>query len=160
MKTASMFALMLAGTAVVLTGCSPARSGGQPTATAPAVNPWQQTAIWVQQDGQARPFENGARLVVGELGVEIFVAPFPPMREGSIDLFLTHAASGRPVEGDLKIVFDMYMPHGSIRAAALPTGGGHYLIPYKLVMPGEWRADIAITHQGEPAALALIFRLE
>lgn len=160
MKRTLILGLMLAGAAVVLAGCSPVPGGGQPTASGTAANPWEQTAMRVEQDGQARPFENGTRLEIGELAVEIFVAPYPPLREGSIDLFLTDAASGRPVEGALKIVFDMYMPHGSIRATALPTGGGHYLIPYMLVMPGEWRADIVITHQGEPASLALIFRLE
>ncbi len=156
---AVILGLLLVGASVALAGCGPASGGGQPDPPVTA-NPWQRTAMWVEQEGQPRPFQNGTRLAMGELAVEIFVAPYPPLREGSIDLFLTDATGSRPVEGDLQIAFDMYMPHGSIRAAAIPTGGGHYLIPYKLVMPGEWRVAIVITHQGQPATLALIFRVE
>lgn len=161
-KTAVVIGVLLAGAALALGGC--ARPGGEspPSAATPGTaDPWRETAIWVEQDNETRPFENGTRVAAGGLSIEIFVAPYPPLREGSIDLFLTDPATDRPVEEHApQIVFDMYMPHGSIRAAALPMGGGHYLIPYKLVMPGEWRADITITGAGGRAVLALIFRVE
>lgn len=147
--------------AIGLSGCS--RSAGAPQ-TPPAAgekNPWQRTALWVEQGGVTRPFENGATVSIGDLNIEIFVAPYPPLREGSIDLYLTEKATGAPANaGSLRIVFDMYMPHGSLRAQALPTGGGHFLVPYLLVMPGEWRLDISVTHGSDVVALALLFKVE
>ncbi len=123
-------------------------------------NPFHKTALWVEVDGEARPFENGASVVLGEVNVELFVAPFPPAREGSIDLYVTDRASGSPVEdGAMNISFDMSMPHGSISAQALPTGGGHSLVPYKLVMPGEWRMDITISRSADVAQLSLLFEV-
>lgn len=117
--------------------------------------------MWVELDGVAKPFENGGRVTVGAIVVEIFMAPFPPLREGSIDLYLTEKGTGRPVSGNtLRILFDMDMPHGSIRAEALPTGGGHFLVPYKLVMPGQWRIDITIAKDSSLAEFALIFKVE
>ncbi len=98
---------------------------------------------------------------MGDANVEIFVAPYPPLREGNIDLYLTDRATGKPLESNaLRIIFDMDMPHGSIRADALPTGGGHFLVPYKLVMPGQWRVEITVTRGGNWAAFALIFKVD
>ncbi len=145
--------------ALAAAGCGRA-SGTPPGAGAQQQSPWQATKLWVEQDDQTRPFENGTALAVGDVTVEIFVAPYPPLREGSIDFYVTDGATGKPVEGGLKIIFDMYMPHGSIRADALSTGGGHFLVPYKLVMPGEWRADITIARGGDAASLAVIFRVD
>ncbi|MBI3953697.1 MAG: FixH family protein [Chloroflexi bacterium] len=100
-------------------------------------------------------------MVVGAVNVEVFIAPYPPQREGSIDLYITEKTTGKPVEtGSVDMAFDMYMPHGRIRAEAQSTGGGHYLVPYKLVMPGEWRLDMTVSRSGEVAALALIFRTD
>jgi len=90
--------------------------------------------------------------------VEIFVAPYPPLREGTIDLYVTSRTTGKPLGGALKILFDMYMPHGNIKVEAAPMGDGHFLVPYRLVMPGEWRADITIA--GSPAPFALIFQVQ
>ncbi len=160
MRTVARLAVIVTA-AVALTGCVRAASSPQGSATVNAESPWRKTVLWVEQGGQTQPFENGTTLAVGDVNMEIFVAPYPPLREGSIDLYLTERASGKPAEaGGLKVVFDMYMPHGSIRAQALPTGGGHFLIPYRLVMPGEWRVDINITHRRDAAALALIFKVE
>lgn len=146
---------ILVGCAVVLadlaaTGpMSVARAGPQPT------------VMWVELDGRARPFQNGERIAVGDVNIEIFVAPYPPLREGTIDLYLTDRATGRPLDGKaLRIIFDMDMPHGSIRAEALPTGGGHFLVPYKLVMPGQWRVEITVTRSSNWATFALIFKVD
>lgn len=160
MKRMVALAAMVAALAILSAGCS--RSNGSLPTTGPGQqNPWQRTALWVEQDGQARPFENGQAVAVGTVTVELFIAPYPPLREGSIDLYARDRVTGQPVEGDgLQIIFDMYMPHGSIRAKAVPTGGGHYLIPYKLVMPGEWRVDITISASRDVAALAFIFRVD
>ncbi len=153
-------ALVVIGLAAGLAGLPWDLRPAQPV-TAAAGKPGTATVMWVEQDGQARPFENGGRVTVGDVTVEIFVAPYPPLREGSIDLYLTDRVTGKPLQGNaLKIIFDMYMPHGSIRAEALPTGGGHYLIPYKLVMPGQWRVDFTITRSGGTAAFALIFKVD
>jgi len=117
--------------------------------------------MWVEQDGRARPFQNGERLSIGDVNVEIFVAPYPPLREGTIDLYLTDRATNKPLESNtLRIIFDMDMPHGSIRTEALPTGGGHFLVPYKLVMPGQWRVEITVTRGGNWAVFALIFKVD
>ncbi len=147
--------------AIGISGCSRSTSSPQGPPPATGQNPWQKTALWVEHDGQTQPFDNGATVSIGDLDIEIFVAPYPPLREGSIDLYLTEKATGAPVNaGSLRIVFDMYMPHGSLRAQALPTGGGHFLVPYRLVMPGEWRLDISVTHRNDAVALALLFKVE
>ncbi len=150
-----------------LAGCSrvavaPGNEGAAPPAAAtPARNPWEKAFLWVEQDGRTRPIENGTAVALGEVTVEVFVAPFPPLREGSIDLYVTETATRKPVDDSaLRIIFDMYMPHGSIRAEALPTGGGHFLVPYRLVMPGEWRADVTVTHGRSDATIGLIFRVD
>ncbi len=126
----------------------------------------QRTALWVVtegagQGGQAVPFENGTAVSVGDVDVELFIAPYPPAREGSIDLLVSDKATGAPVEGGgLDIIFDMDMPHGNIRAEAVPSGGGHYLVPYLLVMPGTWQVDVTITHADAVRALAFIFKVD
>lgn len=145
---------------MIFAACSSGRNLPQASPDMEGQSPWQKTALWVEQDGKTKPFENGSAIDVGGVTVEFFVAPYPPTREGSIDLFVRDKTTRAPVEsGNLRIAFDMYMPHGSIRAEALPTGGGHYLIPYKLVMPGEWRVDITISHGGDTVTLAFIFRV-
>lgn len=160
MRRIAGFAALLIAVTLWLSGCSrPAETQGTDTAT--GGNPWERTALWVDLGDRTTPFANGSTLPVGDLNLEIFVAPFPPLREGSIDLYLTDRATGRPAEaGALKITFDMFMPHGVIRAQALPTGGGHFLVPYRLVMPGEWRLDITIAHRNDVIALALIFKVQ
>ncbi len=146
---------ILAGCAAVL--ASLATAGPVRAASAGA----QPTTMWVELDGRARPFQNGERVTVGDVNIEIFVAPYPPLREGTIDLYLTDRATGRPLDGKaLRIIFDMDMPHGSIRADALPTGGGHFLVPYKLVMPGQWRVEITVTRSNNWATFALIFKVD
>ena len=153
-------AMILIGLAVGLAGWIGSIVLAEPTSAAPG-KPATATVMWLEQDGQARPFENGGRVTVGDVTVEIFVAPYPPLREGSIDLYLTDKATGKPLQRNApKVIFDMYMPHGSIRAEALPTGGGHYLIPYKLVMPGQWRVDFTIARNGSTAAFTLIFKVD
>lgn len=160
MKRIAGFAALLIAVSLWLAGCS-RPAGPQESTTAADGNPWERTALWVELGDQTQPFENGSTLGVGDLNLELFVAPYPPLREGSIDLYLTERATGEPAEASsLKIIFDMYMPHGVTRAQALPTGGGHFLVPYRLVMPGEWRVDISIAHQKNVIALALIFRVE
>lgn len=148
---------LLAGLVLLLAACG----GSRAVPNAPDDgNPFHSTALWVEANGETRPFENGASVVVGEVSVELFVAPFPPAREGSIDLYVTDRASGAPVEdGGMNISFDMAMPHGFISAQALPTGGGHSLVPYKLVMPGEWRMDITISRSADVAQLSLLFEV-
>lgn len=142
---------------LLLAGCG--GWGGAPRGAAGA-NPWQTTALWMEQDGVTAPFANGSTVAAGDLDVEVFLSPYPPVREGSIDLYVTDRAARAPVEGSgVRIVFDMYMPHGQIKAEAMPMGGGHYLVPYKLVMPGEWRVDLALTSARGEAALGLIFKV-
>lgn len=145
-----------AGLVLILAACG----GYSPEVAPDGGDPSHKTALWVEEDGQARPFENGTSVAVGDVNVEFFVAPFPPAREGSVDLYVTDRNSGAPVEdGAMNISFDMAMPHGSISAQALPTGGGHSLVPYKLVMPGEWRMDITISRSADVAQLSLLFEV-
>ncbi len=149
---------VLGATVAGCTGSTGSRPGSE---TAQAGTPRQKTALWVEQGDQTKPFENGTALVIGDVTIEIFVTPYPPLREGSIDLYVTDSATRRPVEdGAVRIGFDMSMPHGNIKAEALPTGGGHFLVPYKLVMPGEWRAEIVVAHGGDQASLAVIFKID
>lgn len=152
-------AAILAALAVAL--AVPAGFGAAAGPASAALARPQATVMWVEQDGRARPFQNGERLTLGDVHVEIFVAPYPPLREGTIDLYLTDRATNKPLESNtLRIMFDMDMPHGSIRAEALPTGGGHFLVPYKLVMPGQWRVEITVTRGGNWATFALIFKVD
>ena len=156
--------IVLALMGVLLAGCSGASApaadegGDQPAA--------QRTSLWVVTEGvgeggQAMPYENGKVVTVGDVNVEMFIAPYPPAREGSIDLLVTNRESGGPVEGGgLEITFDMDMPHGTIRAMALPADGGHYLVPYLLVMPGTWQVDVTISHADAVRALAFIFKID
>ncbi|MBI4279747.1 MAG: FixH family protein [Armatimonadetes bacterium] len=162
MRARVILAVLVLAAGATMVWWSLARGPSQSTVRSGQETPWQKSALWVQErDGKARPFQNGQTVTVGDVNVEVFIAPYPPVREGSIDLYVTDRATGKPAsDGDLEIIFDMDMPHGSIRAQAMPTGGGHYLIPYKLVMPGEWRVDISIASGADAAALALIFRVE
>lgn len=153
--------VLLGALAATVAGCTGSTGSRPGSDAAQAGTAWQKTALWVEQGDQTRPFENGTALVNGDVTIEIFVAPYPPSREGSIDLYVTDTATRRPVEdGAVRIGFDMYMPHGNIKAEALPTGGGHFLVPYKLVMPGEWRADIVVRHGSDETPLAVIFKVD
>lgn len=157
--------IVLAFMGVLLAACSGASSlpGRDSDDEQPAA---QRTALWVVtegagQGGQAVPYENGTAVTVGDVDVEVFIAPYPPASEGSIDLLVTDQTTGAPVEGGgLEIIFDMDMPHGNIRAEAVQTGGGHYLVPYLLVMPGTWEVDVTITHADAVRALAFIFKVD
>ena len=157
--------IVLAFMAVLLAACSGASSlpGLDSDDEQPAA---QRTALWVVtegagQGGQAVPFENGTGVAIGDVDVELFIAPYPPAREGSIDLLVTNQATGAPVdEGALEIFFDMDMPHGNIRAEAVPSGAGHYLVPYLLVMPGTWQVNVTITRADAVRALAFIFKVD
>ncbi len=148
----------------LLAACS--GSSGLPDADVNSPSNGQRTALWVVTDGagqggQAVPFENGTAVAVGDVDVELFIAPYPPAREGSIDLLVTDRTTGAPVEeGALEIIFDMDMPHGNIRAEAVPSGGGHYLVPYLLVMPGTWQVNVTLTRADAVRALAFIFKVD
>lgn len=151
--------------AVLVAACSGANSlpRGDGNGEQPA---GQRTALWVVtegagQGGQGVPFENGTAVTIGNVNVELFIAPYPPAREGSIDLLVTDRVTGAPVEGGgLEIIFDMDMPHGNIRAEALASGGGHYLVPYLLVMPGIWQVNVTITQADAVRALTFIFKVD
>lgn len=150
--------IVLGALVTAASGCS--TRSGEPGAAA-AGTPWKKTALWVKDEDQTRPFENGTALAAGDLNVEVFVAPYPPSREGSINLRVTDRATNRPIEDAVvKVTFDMYMPHGDVWAESLATGGGRFLVPYKLVMPGEWQAEVVIRRGGDVASLAVIFRLD
>jgi hypothetical protein len=155
------FVLTLLG--LLLAACS--GSGGSSESSnenAPATN--GNASLWVVtegvgQGGRAVPFQNGTATTVGDVTVEMFIAPYPPVREGNIDLLVADQGTGAPVEGGgLEITFDMDMPHGNIRAEAVPTGAGHYLVPY-LLMPGTWEMDVTITHANAVRAVAFIFKV-
>lgn len=151
---------IVVGLAVALLAVIGSRVAATGPASAAPARP-QPTVMWIELDGRARPFQNGERLALGDVNVEIFVAPYPPLREGTIDLYLTDRATSKPLETNaLRVIFDMDMPHGSIRAEALATGGGHFLVPYKLVMPGQWRVEITVTRGGNWATFALIFKVD
>lgn len=148
-------------TAATLLAAACAGAATQPTAPAASgvTAPPQRTALWIEQRGNTQPFDNGGAVTVGGIRVEVFVAPYPPQREGSVDLYFTEQATGAPIDtGTIAVSFDMYMPHGQIRAEAQPMGGGHYLVPYKLVMPGEWRLDMRLSRGSEMATLSFIFK--
>ncbi|MBI4260220.1 MAG: hypothetical protein HY658_06600 [Actinobacteria bacterium] len=149
---------VVAAFALLLTACG--KGVAEPAASA-GEDPWRRTVLRVVQGDRTTPFENGTAVRAGAVDVEIFVAPYPPAREGSIDLLVSDPATGLPVEdGAVDVSFDMYMPHGVISAQALPGGAGHALVPYKLVMPGEWRMDIRISRDGDVALLALVFQVD
>jgi len=78
--------IVLAFMGVLLAGCSGASApaaddgGDQPTA--------QRTSLWVVTEGvgeggQAVPYENGKVVTVGDVNVEMFIAPYPPARGSS-----------------------------------------------------------------------------
>ncbi len=157
MRTRPTPIALFLGLAFVLAGC---RDDGSAAPAAGEQDPWRESALWVVQGDRTSPFRNGAAVEVGSVDVEIFVAPYPPAREGSIDLLVTDRATGAPVEdGAVDVSFDMYMPHGVISAQALPTGGGHVLVPYKLVMPGEWRVDLRLSRGGDVELFSILFRV-
>ncbi len=159
--------VVLACTLLLSAACSSGTNRPGDAGETPGQTANQRAALWVVtegagQGGRAVPFENGTAVALGDVDVEMFIAPYPPAREGSIDILVTNQATGAPVEeGALEIIFDMQdMPHGNIRAEAVPSGAGHYLVPYLLVMAGTWEVNVTLTQADAVRALAFIFKVD
>ncbi len=158
-------ALVLALLALPLVACSdsgtPSETGNDNAQAARG-----QTSLWVVtegagQGGQAVPFENGSATTVGDVTVEMFIAPYPPAREGSIDLLVTEQVTGAPVEdGAVDVSFDMDMPHGTIQVQTIPSAAGHLLVPYRLVMPGTWQVNVTVSQADHLGSLAFVFKVD
>ena len=79
----------------------------------------------------------------GKLHVAAFSSPDPIARESALELVVTDATSGAPVDG-LAIAIVPWMPAMGHGASTLPTvvdqGGGVYVATdLILAMPGDWQ---------------------
>lgn len=53
-----------------------------------------------------------------------------------------------------------YMDHGTFREVAIPSGGGHYVLPLGFPMPGAWELELEVTVPGlSPQTLQLAIDL-
>jgi hypothetical protein len=83
---------------------------------------------------------------IGNLVVKLFAEPSPPARGYDTLAALITDSTGTPVS-DAQISFDLdmiNMSHGRNVIAALPAGNGYYSGRVAFVMPGPWRAVVAI----------------
>jgi hypothetical protein len=79
----------------------------------------------------------------GKLSVALYSSPDPIARVSSVELVVTDATSGTPVDG-LDVSIEPFMPAMGHGASTQPTleakGGGVYIATNVLmVMPGEWQ---------------------
>jgi hypothetical protein len=105
-------------------------------------------------DGFPLWIENGASTSVGaSLNAAVSVRPYPPAREGVLDLVLSNSNDGSPIEGaTIETVARMrYMDHGVYRAVAEKSieeaaTAGSYRAQLRLPMPGEWVVTVHVSN--------------
>jgi hypothetical protein len=103
-------------------------------------------------DGFPFWIENGAEIDLGpELTAVIRVGPYPPTRDGVLEIVLQNPADQTPVVGaTVEASAEMrYMDHGVLRLVGMERTGaaaapGHYRIPLRFVMAGEWQVHMRV----------------
>jgi len=110
--------------------------------------------------GIARPFQQGGEIAItGNVLASVTVNRSSDQRgEREIDLQLYHTTTANPIDdADVLTVTQMrYMDHGQFKTIALHSNGGHYLLPVKFAMPGEWQVEVEISTPGKYATLQLL----
>ncbi len=136
MWTATILAPLLVLTVAACSGGGAASPGAGSSAAASSLP--SESRLWIKDGGKVVPFENGHTIAVNGLDVEIYVAPYPPGRQASLDFYLTRERT--PVEGGIVTVqYDMtVMEHGPFAVLARATGRGHYLAPIEFPMAGDF----------------------
>ncbi len=80
----------------------------------------------------------------------------------TLDIYLSDPRTGVAVteEYQIEAVATMrFMDHESFVAAAISSGDGHFRIPLKFSMGGEWQIDLTFSTPTGPAGLALFVEL-
>jgi hypothetical protein len=123
---------------------SPDQASGQDTAA-------QSPRVARLLDGFPLWIENGSSIPLGSARVaEVWVMPYPPAREGVLDLTLRNPDDGASiVNARVEMAAHMrYMDHGVFRAAGVERTGvetpGQYRVPLRLAMPGEWVVTVRV----------------
>lgn len=103
-------------------------------------------------DGFPLWIENGDAIPVDQsLSVEVRFGPYPPTREGVLDLVLRNPADGAPIKGaTVETVAHMrYMDHGVFRSTGMERTSDasaevSYRVPLRLLMYGEWVVTVTV----------------
>ncbi len=143
----------------LLTACSAPLAGPQASAATPvalAASP----ALWIAEGSAWIPLENGQPVHVGAMAVEVFLAPYPPGRAVTLDLYLRHASV--PIEdATVTLVYDhTIMDHGPFVTMAKAGGRGHYLAPLEFVMSGDFWVHVDVQAAGSRSLIRLVVRAQ
>jgi hypothetical protein len=87
----------------------------------------------------------------GNLSVQIFSKPNPPIQGGNTLETLITDSNGQPVT-DATVTFDLNMTnmnHGENIVTASSLGAGRYSGHVSFLMPGPWRVIVGIAHAGQ-----------
>lgn len=102
-------------------------------------------------DGFPLWIDNGSSIPLGSSFVaDVWVKPYPPAREGVLDLALRNPDDGASiVNARVEMAAHMrYMDHGVFRAAGVERTGvetpGQYRVPLRFAMPGEWVVTVRV----------------
>jgi hypothetical protein len=115
------------------------------------------TLQWVV-GGVPQPLPSVAPLL-GDLSASIALAPGDERYARTVDVFLFHEnAPGDAVDGAVvqATATMLLMDHGAVATEATPTGDGHYLLPLRFGMPGEWQIDLAVSAGDQHASMVLV----
>ncbi len=152
--SAAVLAPLLLLTVAACSGGSAAASPGAGSTGAVPSRP-SEPRLWIKDGGSVVPLENGHTVAVDGLDVEIYVAPYPPGRQASIDFYLTRHLT--PVEGGIVTVqYDMtVMEHGPFAILARATGRGHYLASMDFPMAGDFWVNAWLETGGSKSVINL-----
>ena len=109
-----------------------------------------------------RPLEQHGEVdVSGDMMAEIFVDEGEGSGQRNVDVRLFSISSGEAFDdADVRAETDSgFIEHGGFSVSAEAAGEGHYLLPLRFTMPGEWAVDVIISRAGETSALRLNFDL-
>ncbi|MBI4220917.1 MAG: FixH family protein [Chloroflexi bacterium] len=83
------------------------------------------------------------------------IGPYPPAREGALDLVLRNPADGMSIQGaTVGVTARMrHMEHGTLRSDGIERNGsdataGSYRVPLHFAMHGEWIVTVTVRHDG------------
>ena len=143
---------------IALTACamSPGNSVALPTPI-PTFTP----ALLITPDQnatQAAPMDSKQS---GDLFVQIYSNPNPPVQGGNIFEVVVADANGQAIT-DAKISFDSdmtNMSHGKNVVEATSMGEGHYNGKVAFLMPGPWRILVVIERSGQTSTIRFDFKV-
>lgn len=114
---------------------------------------------YLDTEGTAVEFQNGSSIpLADDLGLEVFVSPYPPDTfDVSVDFYLTDARGEPVTDAEISVVWDMiFMTHGPFLVSPEHIGGGHYVTSYDFFMFGPWELDAAISRGTGAEAQAVL----